>query len=109
MSRRKDCSWKESSPYIWWRLLQFLELGHRNLVAEMPLEQLVGDESFWSVALRIDKGDVVIDLADSLQLIGMAMVVRASIDTNQEDCDMDPREAEEIEFEFVHVSRFAIE
>lgn len=56
----------------------------------MPLEQLVGDESFWSVALRIDKRDVVIDLADSLQFIGVTMVVRASIDTNQEDCDMNP-------------------
>ena len=75
----------------------------------MPLKQLVGDKSFRSVALRIDKGDVVIDLADSLQLIGMAMVVWTSIDTNQEDCDMDPREAEEIEFELVHVGRFAVE
>jgi len=75
----------------------------------MPLEQLVSDESFWSVALRIDKGDVVIDLAYSLQFIGMAMVVWASIDTNQEYCDMDPREAEEIEFELVHIGRFAIE
>jgi hypothetical protein len=74
----------------------------------MPLEQLVGDESFRSVALRIDKGDVVINLANSLQLIGVTMVVRASINTNQEDCDMDPREAEEIEFKFVHVGRFAI-
>jgi len=26
------------SLHIWWRLLQFLELGHRNLVAEMPFE-----------------------------------------------------------------------
>ena len=75
----------------------------------MPLEQLVGDETFRSVALRIDKGDMVIDLADSLQLIGMAMVVWTSIDTNQEDRDMDPREAEEIEFELVHVGRFSIE
>jgi hypothetical protein len=75
----------------------------------MPLQQLMGNESFWSVALRIDKGDVVIDFADSLQLIRVSMVVRASIDTNQEDCDMDPREAEEIEFELVHVGRFAIE
>ena len=75
----------------------------------MTLEKFVCDESFRSVALRIDKGDVVIDLADSLQLIGVAMVVRASVNTNQEDCDMDPREAEKIEFELVHVSRFAIE
>ena len=69
----------------------------------------MGDETFRSVALRIDKGDMVIDLADSLQLIGMAMVVWTSIDTNQEDRDMDPREAEEIEFELVHVGRFSIE
>ena len=69
----------------------------------------MGDEPFRSVALRIDKRDMVVDLADSLQLIGMAMVVRASIDTNQEDRNVDPREAEEIEFELVHVGRFAIE
>lgn len=90
-------------------MLQFLELGHRKLIAEMALEQFVGDESFWSVALGIDKGDMVIDVADSLQLVGMAMVVRASINTNQEDGDMDPREAEEIELELIHVGRFAIE
>jgi hypothetical protein len=75
----------------------------------MTLEQFVGDESFWSVALGIDKGDMVIYVTDSLQLIGMAMVVWASIDTNQENGDMDPREAEEIEFELIHIGRFAIE
>lgn len=75
----------------------------------MPLEQFVGDKSFRSVALCIDKGDVVIDLADSLQLICMAMVMWASVDTDQEDCDMDPREAEEIEFELVHIGGFPIE
>jgi hypothetical protein len=33
----------------------------------------------------------------------------ASVDTDQEDCDMDPREAEEIEFELVHIGGFPIE
>jgi hypothetical protein len=73
------------------------------------LEQFVGDESFRSIALGIDKGDMVIDFADSLQLVCVAMVVRTSINTTQEDGDMDPREAEEIELELVHVGRFAIE
>ena len=72
------------------RLLELLELSHRDVIAEMPLEQLVGHESFGSVALCIDKGDMVIDFADSLQLIGVAMVVGASVDTNEEDGDVDP-------------------
>jgi len=69
----------------------------------MPLEQLVGDESLWGVPLRIDKGHMVIDFADSLQLIGMAMVMRATVNTNQEDRNMHPRKAQKIKFEFVHV------
>lgn len=90
-------------------MLQFLELGHGKLIAEMALEQFVSDESFWSVALGIDKRDMVIDVADSLQLIGMPMVVWASINPNQEDGDMHPGEAEEIELELIHVGRFAIQ
>jgi hypothetical protein len=75
----------------------------------MPFEQLVGDETLGSVALRIDKGDVVIDLADPLQLIGMAMMMRTSIDTDQEDCHMNPGKAQEIKLKLVHVGRFTIQ
>lgn len=69
-------------------MLQFLKLGHGKLIAKMALEQFVGDESFWSVALGIDKGHMVIDVAYSLQLVRVSMMVRAAIDANQENCDM---------------------
>ena len=86
-----------------------LELRHRKFIPEMAFEQFVGDESFGSVTLGVDKRNMVIGVADSLQLVCVSVVVRTAVNTNQENGDMDPREAEEIEFEFIHVSRFAIE
>ena len=90
-------------------LFQFLELRHRNLVAEMPLQQLMRNESLRRVALRIDERDMMVDFADSLQFVGVAMMMRTSVHTDQEDGDVDPREAEKIELEFIHVGRFAIQ
>jgi len=69
---------------------------HRNLITKMSLKQLMSDKSLRCIALCVNKRDVVIDLADSLQLIGMAMMMWASINTDQEDRDMDPRETEKL-------------
>src|SRR5579871_6511317 len=96
------------SRWIWRQLLKLFEFTHRKVIAEMAFEQFVSNESFWSVTLGIDKGNMVIDVADSLQLIRMPMMMRTAINTNQKNCDMNPREAEEIEFKFIHVSSFTI-
>lgn len=67
------------------------------------------DETLWGIALGINKRDMRINVANSLQLIGMTMVVRAPIDTDQENGDVNPIKAEKIELELVHVGRFAVE
>ena len=46
--------------------------------------------------------DELVDVADALQLVRVAMVVRAAIDTDEEDRDVSPGEAEKVELEFVH-------
>lgn len=79
---------------IRWRLLHLDELRHGNIVAKMSLEQFVCDKSLWRISLCIYKGNVVVDFTDPLQLVCMAMVVRASVDTNQKDGHMNPREPE---------------
>ena len=75
----------------------------------MSFQQLMRHEPLRHIALRVDKGDVVIDVADALQLVGVPMVVRAPVHANQEDGHVSPRETEEVEFEFVHVCGFAVE
>lgn len=75
----------------------------------MPLQQLMRNESLRRVTLSIDERDVMVDFADSLQFVGVAMMMRTSVHTNQEDGNMNPREAEEIELELVHVGGFAVE
>ena len=58
----------------------------------MPFEQLMRDKPLRRIALRIDKGNVVVDVAYALQLISMTMVMRAPVHANQEDCHVSPRE-----------------
>lgn len=60
----------------------------------MPLEQLVSDEAFWGVALSVDKGYVVIDIADPRKLICVSVVMDASFGANEEDGDVRPRQAQ---------------
>ena len=91
------------------QLFQLLKLLHRDVVAQMSLQELVGDKSFRSVTLGIDERDVVVDVTDTLQFVGMSMMVRTSIDADQKDGNVSPRQTEKIEFEFVHVSGFAVE
>jgi hypothetical protein len=94
---------------IGWWLFKLFELRHGDLVAKMPLQELVCNEALGSVSLCIHKRHVMVHLTYPLQLVGMAMMVRAPIDTDQEDGDMDPREAEDVKFELVHISGFSIE
>lgn len=51
-------------------------------------------ESFWKVALCVNKRDMMIDVADSLELVRMSMMMGAAIYSYQEDSDMGPRETE---------------
>lgn len=75
----------------------------------MSLQQFVRDESLWSVALRIHKRDVVIDIADALQLIRMAVMMWTSINTDQENSDMRPGQTEQIELKLIHVCCFTVQ
>lgn len=75
----------------------------------MSFQQLVCDKPLRGIALRIDKRHMMVDVADTLQLIGMSMMMWTSVDANQEDGDVRPREAQEIELELVHVGSFTIE
>lgn len=90
-------------------LFQLLKLGHGYVVAEMSLKELVGDESLGRVSLRVDERDVVVDLADPLQLIRVAMVMWASIDTNEENSNVYPRKTQQVELKLVHICCLAIE
>lgn len=74
------------------QFLHLLKLRHRKLIAQMPFEQLMRDKPLRRIALRIDKGNVVVDVAYALQLISMTMVMRAPVYANQEDCHVSPRE-----------------
>jgi len=83
------------------------------------------------IALRIHETDVMIDVADSLQLVGVAVVVRApfgsdlysvssascshlqraarSIRTHQKDRNMRPPQPQEIQLKLIHIRRLAIQ
>jgi hypothetical protein len=86
-------------------LLQLFKLLQSEVQAKMTLEELVSHKAFWAVALSVDKADVtdnwlaqcllerqnlLIDIADPLQLVGVSMVMRAPIYSNQEDGQMRP-------------------
>ena len=66
-------------------------------------------ESLRCVSLCIDERDVMVDVADALQLVGVTVVMRAAVHADQEDRHVRPGQAEEVEFEFVHVGCFAVE
>lgn len=91
------------------RLLQLHKLGHGHFIPQMPLQQLVRHQPLRHVAHGIHKRDVVVDLADALQLVGVPVVVRAAVDANQEDGDVRPRVAQQVELKLVHVRRLAVE
>jgi hypothetical protein len=89
----------------------------------MPLEKLVSYKAFGTVALSIDKADVtdnwltnvcfrrpnlLIDIADPLQLVGMSMVMRTSIYADQEDGKMSPIKTKQFELEFVHCLQWSV-
>lgn len=63
-------------------MLKFFELGHRQVIPEMALKQFVGDESLGHVALCSDEGDVWVDFADALELVGVSVVVETSVDSD---------------------------
>lgn len=75
----------------------------------MPLKQLMRNKPLRRISLRIHKTNMMIHLANPLQLIGMAMMVWTPIHANQENSDMHPGETEQVEFKFVHVCCFAVE
>lgn len=50
----------------------------------------MGDKSLGRIALRVDKRDVGIDLADALELVRVAVVVRTSVHADEEDSDVHP-------------------
>src|ERR1700760_2620022 len=67
------------------------------------------DEALWTVTLCINEGDMVVHVADTLQLVRMPMVVRTAIHTNQKDGHMGPRKTQKIKLKFVHISGLAVE
>ena len=91
------------------QLLHLLKLRHRNLIPQMALQQLMRNEPLRRIPLRIHKAHMMIHIADALQLVRMAMMMRTPIHANQEDRHMRPRQAEEIELELVHVGCFAVQ
>ena len=75
----------------------------------MPLQQFMRDIALRSIALSVHKRHMMIDIADSLQLVRMSMVMRAPVDADEEDCDVRPRQPQQVQLELIHICRFSIE
>jgi len=82
---------------------------HRDLIPQMPLQQLMRHEPLRTIALRINERDMMIHITDPLQLVRMTVMVRTAVYTDQENCDVRPAQAEKVEFKFIHIGCFAVE
>ena len=75
----------------------------------MALQQLMGNKPLRRVTLRIHKANMMIHVADALQLVRVAVMVRTPIHADQEDRHVRPRQAQQVQLELVHVGGFAVQ
>ena len=75
----------------------------RRVALRIYKDNMASGKSISDRGITSSKGvDELVDVADALQLVRVAMVVRAAIYTDEEDRDVGPREAEKVELKFVH-------